>query len=494
MRKYEEIMLEIEALAKDKEANAEKLQELSQELAENKAYFSSVSSKLVNKKLKTKKLSYREYCNLKDTLDQKSIYFKNSEKIDAVINGDYSVVKQKRKVVFRRFVKTAGVITLAGLLAFVGVSCHKKHKKQKDSKKDVVIDEINDTTEETKEDSNKNTESDKKDSTTEATTEEEKQEDKEDSKENKDDKNDEKDDKDVDKNDTNTEDNTTTNVDNNGKPSNTTDVSQNTSSNTESNGYSNTSTTTNVTPVTPYVVPTEGELPIEPTTEVIDDTSDVPSTDNQDVEYPASTDTPSIDNVDGNDETTYDVPDNSSHEPEYNGTDEHRPDSYSEEDAPSNVPSIDNVDGNDEITYDIPDNSSNVEKEYDGDEENKPNNMFVVNEPTDEVPPLDEKHIDDDGSSTKVFTVQTETNEETDNNSMPSLDNIEDDGTEIIINDYTDENEITYNVDYDYTDTYVTEESDFELPSFDNVEDDEESFDVNLSGKTYTLTFPGMTL
>lgn len=498
IKRYENLILEIEKLAKNPEENAEKLKELTGVLADQQAYFETVSVKKIGEKINSGSLSAKQYMILKSLLVEKKFYEKNSKKIDAVIAGDYKIFNKTKKVTFRRIIKATGVIAAAALLTLGLTTCKKKQQKHNDKVKNDVV------TEEITEDNNKDIVSD---ITTEAVKEndntkdtaEENIEAKESSKDNKDDKKDsKKEDESTETKEENKNNDVTVN-NNTGKPETTTTTTQNTASSSTSNSYSNRETST-IVPVKPENVQTNGKLPIEPTTIVVDNTSNEPVNNDNKV-IPADKPVPSTNNVDANtkDETTNNIPSNSSTEPAYNGKDENKTDSYSEEPSKTDLPSINKIEesGSDsEITHDIPDNSSH-EPAYNGEEEDKPNNILnIIDAPTN-VPTLDNNHIKDDGTEfiiNNINFVNTIENYETPSysNDTPSFDNVEDDGTEIIINDYSNGNNVISLEDDNKVDSY-SEETIGNLPSFDNVEEDE-TMDVDVKGYTYTLSFPGMTL
>ena len=508
IKRYENLILEIEKLAKNPEENAEKLKELTGILADQQAYFETVSVKKIGEKINSGSLSAKQYMILKSLLVEKKFYEKNSKKIDAVIAGDYKIFNKTKKVTFRRIIKATGVIAAAALLTLGLSTCNKKQKRHDDKvKNDVVTEETEETTEIT-EDNNKDKVSDitteavkEKDNAKETT--EENIEAKESSKDNIENKKDSK--KDEKTTETKEEENKNNDVtvnNNTGKPETTTTTTQNTASSSTSNSYSNRETST-IVPVKPENVQTNGKLPIEPTTIVVDNTSNEPVNNDNKV-IPADKPVPSTNNVDANtkDETTSNIPSNSSTEPAYNGKDEHKTDSYSEE-KPSDDPSFQPTDNNtvdtwsdSEITHDIPDNSSH-EPAYNGEEEDKPNNILnIIDAPTN-IPTLDNNHIKDDGTEfiiNNINFINTIENFETPSysNDTPSFDNVEDDGTEIIINDYSNGNNVISLEDDNKVDSY-SEETIGSIPSFDNVEEDE-TMDVDVKGYTYTLSFPGMTL
>ncbi len=171
--KYEKLMLRFEKLAKDKEKNADELADLSIKLASQKEKLQKLSVEKVKERLKSKNISYAEYCNLKDLLKEKKVYEKKASLIDEVISGNYDNVHQKRRVVFRRAGKSALAVGLAALMAFGAVSCLNK-KSNKDLNNNPTSDEADNSVDEDTKDSNidKNKDKDKDNNKNNDTTEE----------------------------------------------------------------------------------------------------------------------------------------------------------------------------------------------------------------------------------------------------------------------------------------------------------------------------------
>ena len=518
IRKYENLMLEIEKLSKNKEENAEKLASLSSQLKTQKEVIDKVSVSKIKDKLKSEKLTFKEYCDLKDLLVEKKAYQKNEEKINAVISGVYDNVKQKRVMVFRRFAKTAAAVGLAALLLLGLKSCNKNNKKSTKTNPIVTEQTISGSDDKDNKDNTRTTEEDNK-SKTEDSKEKSEQKENNANKTNKEteDKKETEKSKDNKEKESNNKENIVSI-----KPSDTVNVISN-GINSEQTGYSSEEVET-IMPEKTIPVNTEGKLPIEPHTEVI-------NPDNNDVkkdtynEEPAPTGTPSMDNVDGKDEKEYDIPEGKDGEKPYDGKEEEKQDTYEEEPAPTNTPSMDNVDGKDEKEYDIPEGKDG-EKPYDGKEEEKHDTYEEEPAPTelpsiDNVDELEESYevnvyeINKSNTNQQVTKIENKKEEEKvenkvedkkdttvvikEDNSTPSLDNV-DDSEGIVVTEIKDSNidlgEEVSGQWIDVEDTFVEEVAPIELPSLDNVDDsnyieDEESningYDVTIGTYTYSL-------
>ena len=366
--KYEKLMLEIERLAKDKEANAERLQALSTKLALQKEILEKISISKIKEKLKSDDLTAKKYNNFKDILEEKKLYIKNEQLINEVISGNYDNVHQKRKIVFRKFAKVAGTVALITALAFGLHSCgSKKETKKVNNVKSNIESTIdkNDSYSTIKDNNNNKELNKEKENSSDLTKEED---------------NNSKESKNKDNNNINNinKSNSSTNVGD--KTSNSSKVVSSTPEKqeekipiqptTEKEKPSNEkpSTTEQITnegttkpPVTPDNIDETGGNDDEKTYNIPDNSKDVPTTptteeDKKDTtkEEKPSNFVPNINNVDdGGNEKTYVIDDNTSNNKPYNGTAEDKHDTYEEETTSVDIPSFDIIEGDDEITYDI---------------------------------------------------------------------------------------------------------------------------------------------
>ena len=514
IRKYENLMLEIEKLSKNREENAEKLAALSSQLKAQKVVIDRVSVSKIKEKLRSENLSFKEYCNLKDLLIEKKAYQKNEEKINAVISGEYENVKQKSVMVFRRFAKTAAAVGLAALLAFGLKSCNKNNKKSVKTNPTVTEQTISGSDDSDNKENTRTSEIDTKSKNEESKEKSEKEE-----------KNTNKDNKESEELKDNKEEESykKENIISS-KPSDSINVVSN-GTNSEQTGYSGEAVET-IMPEKTIPVNTEGKLPIEPHTEVINPDNNDGKKDTYN-EEPAPTNTPSLDRVDGNDEIKHDIPEGKTGEKEYDGKDSKKENTHSEEPAPTNTPSLDKVDGNDEKEYDIPEGKDG-EKPYDGKEEEKhdtyeeepaPTNLpsldnvedsegIIINEINETNTCQEEKAMeikkDEDKVVNKVEDKKDTTVVIKEENSTPSLDNVED-SEGIVVNEIKDSNiqlgEEVSGKWIDVEDTFVEEVAPTVLPSLDNVDDsnyiEEEESNVNgynVTLGTYTYTVKSRTI
>ncbi len=524
--KYEKLMLKIEKLAKNKEENSEALAALSLKLAAQKEALDRVSIKKIQNKLKNKDLSYNEYCNLKDLLKEKKTYIKKAALIDEVIAGNYENVHQKRRVVFRRFTKVLATGLVLAMVAGGLYSCNhndniftklgKTIEKSTDDDKDDNKDKDNNN-DDTKDNKDKSTEKAENDS-------EKDSKDKKDSKDEKD-KKEEKDTEDKDDEDKKDEKNT----DQQGKkPTDSTTVSSNDDTNT-TDPNQKTTTTSKVIPEKKIKVPTEGDLPVQPSTEDQSDKNKPTIEPGKTTEEEPSTETPSIDKVDEDekDETTHKIPSDNTGEdegkkpaPKQDTTEEEQPSDY--------TPSLDNIDEDekDEITYEINDKGEvvpvvpvtpgkyedkteeeqpsdytpSIEK-IDEDEKDEithftPSNCNEVSTETQTSTETNTKPATETNNNTNTESKQDKIEEEQPTDATPSLDKVEEDETE----SKQDDSSITISDDIvvtpgettwiEYKDTYEEEQPSDYTPSLDNIDGDEEDEITYTSsnGNTYVLT------